>query len=116
MKKTDIGTLVVALQHLARDIQSADGVANAVIAEAAARLSEIDGSLPKTADGVGMWPGMRVWEKPLRSHPDRSHGGHVVAIRNNSDRVSVAIGGSVISCHRKNLFSSPTAAEGRTGV
>ena len=40
--KTDTHTLAAALDALARDIQSEDGVANAAIAEAAQRLREIE--------------------------------------------------------------------------
>jgi hypothetical protein len=39
--KTDTETLANALDTLAHDIQSSDGVANAVIAEAAQRLREL---------------------------------------------------------------------------
>lgn len=38
--KTPDATLISALEALARDIQSDDGIANAVIAEAAQRLRE----------------------------------------------------------------------------
>jgi len=41
MKKTDTKTLISALRILSKDIQSEDGVANAVIAEAADRLEEL---------------------------------------------------------------------------
>lgn len=41
MKKTDDKTLIAALRILARDIESADGVANAAISEAADRLEEL---------------------------------------------------------------------------
>ena len=40
--KTDTLTLAAAMDALARDIQSTDGVANAAIAEAAQRLRELD--------------------------------------------------------------------------
>jgi len=39
--KTSTETLIEALRILAKDIQSDDGVANAVIAEAADRLEEL---------------------------------------------------------------------------
>lgn len=41
MKKTPDAVLVCALRILANDIQSGDGVANAVINEAADRLQEL---------------------------------------------------------------------------
>jgi hypothetical protein len=40
--KTKTETLAAAMDVLAREIQSGDGVANAAIAEAAARLRELD--------------------------------------------------------------------------
>jgi len=39
--KTDDETLISALETLSRDIQSADGIANAVISEAAERLATL---------------------------------------------------------------------------
>ena len=39
--KTDDNTLIAALYILSHDIQSADGVANACIAEAAGRMQEL---------------------------------------------------------------------------
>lgn len=39
--KTDTLILIKAMRHLANDIQSDDGVANAAIAEAADRLEEL---------------------------------------------------------------------------
>ena len=39
--KTDDETLISALEILSRDIQNQDGIANAVIAEAAVRLGEL---------------------------------------------------------------------------
>lgn len=41
MKKTDTNTLIAALYILANEIESGDGVANAVIYEAAERLTEL---------------------------------------------------------------------------
>lgn len=41
MKKTDTDTLIAALYILANEIESVDGVANAVIYEAAERLTEL---------------------------------------------------------------------------
>lgn len=43
--KTDTAVIAEALDILARDIQSDDGVANAAIAEAAKRLRTIDAAL-----------------------------------------------------------------------
>ena len=40
--RTDNATLAAAMRILSRDIQSADGVANAAIAEAAQRLEDQD--------------------------------------------------------------------------
>ena len=42
MKRTDTATLAKAMDALARDIQSGDGVANAAIHEAAERLRELE--------------------------------------------------------------------------
>jgi hypothetical protein len=42
MKRTDTSTLAKAMDALARDIQSGDGVANAAIHEAAERLRELE--------------------------------------------------------------------------
>lgn len=41
MGRSSTATLIAALRVLARDIESTDGVANAAIAEAAARLQDV---------------------------------------------------------------------------
>jgi hypothetical protein len=45
MRKTKTETLAIAMDVLAREIQSSDGVANAAIAEAADRLRELAADL-----------------------------------------------------------------------
>jgi hypothetical protein len=51
MRKTDTKTLAKAMDILARDIKSDDGIANATIAEAAERLRELEKNL-KTTTGA----------------------------------------------------------------
>jgi len=48
--KSDTQTIISALRVLAQDIQSGDGVANAVIAEAADRLEELQTQLKESQD------------------------------------------------------------------
>jgi len=48
--KSNIDTLIGALRILAEDIQSDDGVANAVVAEAADRLEELQTQLQEAQD------------------------------------------------------------------
>jgi hypothetical protein len=45
MKKTDTPTLIAALEILARDIASPDGIANDCIREGAQRIRELDDKL-----------------------------------------------------------------------
>lgn len=49
---TDDETLISAMRTLARDIQSADGVANAAIAEAADRIAEYMDAMETIRDAV----------------------------------------------------------------
>lgn len=48
MKRTKTKILAIAMDILARDIQSDDGVANAAISEAAGRLRELDKAIRET--------------------------------------------------------------------
>lgn len=48
--RTPTSTLVKALEILARDIESEDGIANAAILEAAQRLKELDVALRDIVD------------------------------------------------------------------
>jgi FtsZ-binding cell division protein ZapB len=69
--KTPTPTLASALDTLARDIETDDGVANAAIAEAAQRLREQEADLKTLADEVVMLMGE---VKELRTHRnDQSH-------------------------------------------
>jgi ABC-type transporter Mla subunit MlaD len=52
MCRSTTNTLVEALNILARDIQSEDGVANACIAEAAQRLQEQEENINDLRDGI----------------------------------------------------------------
>lgn len=48
--KSNIDTLIGALRILAEDIQSDDGIANAVVSEAADRLQELQTQLQESQD------------------------------------------------------------------
>lgn len=48
--KTDDETLIAAMENLAHNIQSEDGIANAAIAEAAVRLAELRKALIEIRD------------------------------------------------------------------
>lgn len=50
--RTDTTILIQAMRHLANDIQSEDGVANAAIAEASYRLEELQSINAKLLDAL----------------------------------------------------------------
>lgn len=60
MKRTDDKTLIAALRALARDIRSADGVANAAISEAADRMEDLLGALNRlTRESIAVMDNVR---------------------------------------------------------
>lgn len=69
MKRSSTNTLIHAMFILARDIQSDDGVANAVIKEAAERLDEmvtlIDGCFEVFELSEATTPSQKAWKEKL---------------------------------------------------
>ena len=70
MKRTHTATLAKAMDALARDIQSGDGVANAAIHEAAERLRELERERDNLLDRLN-----EILNPPPLKHPHKMGGG-----------------------------------------
>jgi hypothetical protein len=64
MKKTKTETLASAMDVLAREIQSGDGIANAAIAEAAERLRELNRTVVAALEWEHETSKAMCWPKP----------------------------------------------------
>lgn len=71
-------------------------------------LQAVVDKLPKTADGVPVVPGMTCWRLHDYVGP---LDGHVVAIRNNSPRITLAGQGQTVSFPTREVFSTRALAE-----
>jgi hypothetical protein len=94
--KTDTQTLAKAMEILARDIESGDGVANAAIAEAAERLYSLDADLKEA-------------ERQLAVNHERAEG--IISARQAAlERVSNALA-DALSTFRKDGGTTIITAE-----
>jgi hypothetical protein len=76
-RRTDTATLAKAMDALARDIQSGDGVANAAIHEAAERLRELERERDNLLDRLN-----EILNPPPLKHPHETGGGGMGTLPN----------------------------------